>query len=293
MNIKPLSVLISSCLIITACGGSSSTTTTSLNKNYFLTGTVPGTVIEAYCDNGSILSVNSTDNGTNRHPFSLKLPTGLACRIVMITNENDSTKKVVTPIKIMDQQGSSSIAIYSKGKNIDLGYINLSLSRAAMVADSNNDGVEDIPKEVIVSNSDLIVVVLKKDPLDTDNNDIINIYEDSDGDGITNHDDNDDDGDGIADINDNDRDNDGISDNDLDGDGIDNGKDIDDDNDGIIDSEDSDDDNDGVNDNDDLDDDNDGTNDKDDSDNDGKNSNSDSSNDNDDDDDKSDNDGKK
>ncbi|HFC93315.1 MAG TPA: hypothetical protein ENJ51_10950, partial [Leucothrix mucor] len=185
MNIKPLSALISASLLMTACGGgTSSNLQTNNDKSYLLKGTVPGTLIEAYCDDGRVLSVNSTPNGTNNHPFSIKLPTDIACRIVMITNENDNTKKVVTPIKFMDQQGGSSIAIRSKGKDIDLGHIALSLSRNTMTADGNNDGVEDIPKEIIVSNSDLLVVSLKKDPLDTNHDGVINVYEDSDGDRI-------------------------------------------------------------------------------------------------------------
>jgi hypothetical protein len=276
MNIKPLSALISASLLITACGGgSSSNSLTDNDKSYRLTGTVPGTLIEAYCDDGSILSVNSTRDGTNKHPFSIKLPIDIACRIVMITNENDNAKKVVTPIKFMDQQGVSSIAIRSKGKDIDLGHIALSLSRSAMTADGNNDGVEDIPKEIIVSSNDLLVVNLKKDPLDTNHDGVIDVYEDNDGDGIPNHDDKDDDNDGIPDINDNDRNNDGIPDNDLDGDGVKNGKDVDDDNDGIIDSKDTDDDNDGISDKNDSDDDNDGIDDKNDSDHSNKNENDD------------------
>ena len=250
MNIKLLSALISAGLIITACGGGSSTTTppTAENKsNYLIRGTVPGTLIEAYCDDGRIFSVSSTQNGTNKHPFSLRLPTNLACRVVMITNENDPTKKVVTPIKFMNQQGVSSTVIRSNnGIDLVIGHIDLSLSRSEMTADSNNDGVEDLPKEIIITNNDVDIVVLNNDPLDIDGDGIINVYEDTDGDGISNHDDNDDDGDGILDINDNDQDNDGISDNDLDGDGIENDKDEDIDNDGIINSEDNDDDGDGI-----------------------------------------------
>ncbi|RTZ67350.1 MAG: hypothetical protein DSZ29_00980, partial [Aquificaceae bacterium] len=105
MNIKLLSAFISASFIVTACGGGGSSTTSlapTIKNNYLLKGTVPGTLIEAYCDDGSVHSVSSTKNGTSKHPFSLSLPKGLACRIVMITNENDLTKKVVTPIKFMN-----------------------------------------------------------------------------------------------------------------------------------------------------------------------------------------------
>ena len=262
MNIKLLSALISASFIVTACGGGSSTTTSlapTAKNTYLLKGTVPGTLIEAYCDDGSVHSVSSTKNGTSKHPFSLSLPQGLACRVVMITNENDLTKKVVTPIKFMNQQGVASTVIRSdNGKDIDLGHVDLSLSRADMTADSNNDGVEDLPKEIILKNNDVTVVKLSNDPLDKDNDGIVNVYEDDDGDGISNHDDNDDDGDGILDINDNDHNNDGVSDNDLDGDGVTNDKDIDIDNDGISNAKDKDDDNDGIDDSLDRDNDNDG-----------------------------------
>ncbi len=268
MNNKTLYGLISSSLLLTACGGGGSTNIAP-SSTYQITGTVPGTLIEAYCDNGSTYSVKSTQNGTSKHPFSLKLPKNLACRVVMITNEDDAANKVITPIKFIDQQGKTSTIISSKtGGDIDLGNVNLALTRASMTADSNNDGVEDIPKEVILNDADASVIERTTVPLDTDKDGIPNIYEDDDGDGIPNRFDNDDDGDGIPDINDNDHNNDGVNDDDLDGDGIKNKDDVDDDNDGIADSKDNDDDNDGIVDSKDDDDDNDGIKDKDDDNND-------------------------
>ncbi len=265
MKTRLLYSLISSSLVLTACGGGGGGST-ALQSTYLLKGTVPGTQIEAYCDDGSTYSTVSTKNGTSNHPFELKLPQKLACRVVMITNENDPANKVITPIKFMDKNGKSSIAITSNDKDIEVGHIDLKLSRSDMDADDNGDGVEDIPKEIIVLGSTIVVVSKTNDPLDKDNDGIINVYEDDDGDKTPNHDDDDDDGDGIKDINDNDHNNDGISDNDLDGDGVDNGKDVDDDNDGLKDSVDDDDDNDGIKDVDDNDDDNDGVNDQDDAD---------------------------
>ncbi len=260
MNKKILFSLVSSSLLLSACGGGSSSisTPTTSSTTYSLKGTVPGTLIEAYCDNGSIYSVSSTKNGTDKHPFELKLPRNLPCRVVMITNENDPVNKVVTPIKFIDAQGNTSIVISSSAGDIEVGFIDLSLTRSGMTADGNNDGVEDIPKEVIVDDNDIDVVKKTNDPLDADDDGIINVYEDSDGDGMSNHDDNDDDNDGILDINDNDHDNDGVSDDDLDGDGVKNGRDVDDDNDGLTDDIDSDDDGDGIDDDIDTDDDNDG-----------------------------------
>ena len=258
MNNKTLYTLISSSLLLTACGGGGGSANLTPKSTYNLTGTVPGTLIEAYCDDGSTYSVTSTQNNTNKHPFSLSLPKNLACRVVMITNENDPAKRVVTPIKFIDQKGKSSTIISSNGGDIEIGHIALSLSRSGMTADANSDGVEDIPKEVIINDADARVIERATDPLDTNNNGIPNVYEDLDGDGIPNRYDNDDDGDGIKDINDNDRNNDGVNDDDLDGDGITNNIDVDDDNDGLNDNVDNDDDNDGINDAVDNDDDNDG-----------------------------------
>jgi hypothetical protein len=285
-----ITTLLSTSLLLTACGGGGhsddddngrdnddnpavintpdnddlNTPPAGSRSTYLLKGTVPGTLIEAYCDDGSLYSVTSTQNGTSRHPFELSLPKNLPCRVVMITNENDLANKVVTPIKFIDQQGKTSIAITSNGGNIQIGHIDLSISRATINADGNNDGVEDIQTEVIVFDTDLEVIDKNGDPLDRDDDGIVNTYEDNDGDGISNHDDDDDDNDGILDIDDNDRDNDGLSDDDLDGDGVHNNNDVDDDNDGIHDSDDDDDDNDGIRDSDDDDDDNDGIRDSDD-----------------------------
>ena len=269
MNKKILTGLISSSLLLTACGGGGSTSVATPSSTYLLKGTVPGTLIEAHCDDGSVYSVNSTQDGTANHPFELELPNALPCRVVMITNENDVTNKVVTPIKFIDQQGNTSTIISSNGGDIDVGHVDLTLSRAEMDADGNGDGVEDIPKEVIVDDNDVDIIIEANDPLDKDHDGIINVYEDDDGDQIPNHDDDDDDGDGILDINDNDHNNDGINDNDLDGDGIKNGNDVDDDNDGLHDDVDNDDDNDGIEDSIDNDDDNDGIADNDDNDDDG------------------------
>ena len=262
MNNKILYSLISSSLLLTACG-SGSKPDSNVASSYLLKGTVPGTLIEAYCDDGSTYSVSSTKNGTNKHPFELKLPADKACRIVMITNEDDLTKKLVTPIKFKNSQGQSSIAITSHGNDIEIGHVNLALSRTeAGVTDDNADGVKDTPEVVEVADNDINIITKPagSDPLDKDGDDIINVYEDNDGDGIPNHDDDDDDNDGIKDIDDiNDNDvNNQTPDNDLDGDGVENKSDVDDDNDERPDTIDNDDDNDGIEDAKDTDDDNDG-----------------------------------
>ncbi len=245
---------------LAACGGGGGGSTgggvagsVAASGGLTLTGTVPGTLIEAFCDDGSYHVVTSTQNGTNRHPFEIPLPAGLACRIVMITNETDPANRVVTPIKLVKRSGQGGIAVSATGRRIDLGHVDLAMSRLAMRADSNGDGVEDIPREIMLDEDDadeLEIHHRDADPMDTDNDGIVNRYEDDDQDGLANDQDRDDDGNGIDD--------DLENDNDLDDDGIENELDVDDDNDGQRDEDDDDDDNDGHPDEVDEDDDNDG-----------------------------------
>ncbi|KAG1682804.1 hypothetical protein GQR58_010592 [Nymphon striatum] len=256
------SLLISMSLIFAACGGGGNETTKNTNPSTtrVLKGTVPGTLIEAFCEDGSYHSVKSQNNGTSKHPFELRLPINLSCRLVMTTNEEDLLEKVVTPINFTSQFGPSSIA-FKTTNDIDLGFIDLALKRSEMMQDNNQDGVEDIPKDLVLNSTEsqnIEIQILENDPLDTDGDDIINLFEDSDNDKISNYDDDDDDGDGIVDSEDNDHDNDGVSDDDFDHDGIKNSDDIDDDNDSESDEIDDDDDNDGEKDSIDSDDDNDG-----------------------------------
>lgn len=261
-------VMVSAAVMLAACGGGGSSTSsppgTTTSSTFKLQGTVPGTLIEAFCEDGSYYAVNSQENNTTQHPFSLDMPIDVSCRVVMTTNENDPNNKVITPIRFVNAAGVGSTAIKANS-DVGLDFINLALDRADMLSDTNQDGVEDSPKEVILdvaTSQVLSVIPTANDPLDDDNDGIINVYEDDDNDQINNHDDDDDDGDGLLDIYDNDHDNDDISDNDLDGDGITNDQDVDDDNDGLHDSEDNDDDNDGISDSEDSDDDNDGTDDE-------------------------------
>ncbi len=220
--------------ILLGCGGSSTSTTTPDNtiekSTYLVSGTVPGTLIEAFCKDGGYHSVNSTDNGTSNHPFTIELPANIDCKLIMTTNENDpdSTKHIVTPILLND--GTITSSYFQLSKDTDMGNIPLSLT---------GEGVQ-IPLTLAISDDGFQVNEFSYDPLDTDNDNIPNVYEDDDNDGITNIHDEDDDGDGIEDRLDSD------NDKDSDGDGIENDYDNDDDNDGIEDSKDNDDDNDGI-----------------------------------------------
>ncbi len=231
--------MVSAAVLLAACGGGSNVTSSPAKSSFNLTGTVPGTLIEVFCEDGSYYSVNSDNNGTSKHPFALTLPKDTSCRLVMTTNEDDPTNKVITPIKFTNQDGVTSIA-FSSTDDIDLDHVDLALDRSEMTSDTNGDGVEDEPIEVIVDDPSLEVIDEADDPLDDDNDGIIDVYEDDDDDGINNHDDDDDDNDGVKDEDDSD------NDDDHDGDGIKDQEDVDDDNDGLDDDEDDDDDNDGI-----------------------------------------------
>jgi len=250
MNKTILATVISSGLLLTACGGGTNSTTSNLVAQYTLKGNVPGTTIEAYCDDGSFHTVSSDSSvATPEHPFSLSsLPVNTPCRVVIITHPvgeiPTDANKVVTPVEFQDANGTVSLGVTSTGGDVDLGnsLMQVNLTR---VNDANNDGVLDIidTKQVVALNDNdatVGVAVGITDPFDINGNGIVNAYEDTDGDGILNHDDDDANGNGIVDTQET-----NIGD-DLDGDGVPNSKDVDIDNDGIKNINDPDIDNDGI-----------------------------------------------
>lgn len=263
MKKQHISIVLTS-ILLSACSGEvaqepstvTTSTTTSTPTAYSISGTVPGTLIEAICKDGSKYSVYSTDDNTSEHPFTLTIPKDLNCKLIMTTNEKDTnaSNHIVTALSFNDLNSS----YFALSGDTDIGNIPLRTSGVG--------GVETL--QHIVNDSSISINKFTFDPLDEDNDGIPNIYEDDDNDGAYNKDDDDDDGDGILDTHDDDHkddtDGDGISnaqDLDDDGDGIEDSKDDDKDNDGQEDSIDEDDDNDGINDSDDDDDNNDGIND--------------------------------
>ena len=250
------SVLVSA-LVLAGCGGSSNTddVVSAINSSSTVSGTVPGTLIEAFCTDGSYYFVKSTDNNTTEHPFEIEVPSTVSCSLVMTTNEDNSTSRVVTQIGMITPNTSGTL--FTATADIDLGHIPLAMD-PSNINDINGDHVSDDILSIQVDGTSLVVEL--ENPLDDDADGLVNVYEDYDDDGVSNYYDHDDDNDGIDDIYDTDNDGDDIegNDNDLDGDGISNDTDVDDDNDGLDDSVDSDDDNDGIDDYLDSDDDNDG-----------------------------------
>lgn len=144
-----LAILVTSTLLA-ACGdggggsdGGGSTASVTSASTATITGTVPGTRIEAFGDNGAYYAVNSTDNGTSRHPFSMEVPAGLGLRIVMTTNEG-SADEVISPIGFRDNTTQVHTRfMLGAGDRIDLGYIPLAMSRAGAAGDVDGDGDND------------------------------------------------------------------------------------------------------------------------------------------------------
>lgn len=214
---------LASALILVGCGGGSSSTDTALastNSLSKISGTVPGTLIEAFCADGSYYKVTSTDNGTDEHPFEIEVPSTVSCSLVMTTNENDEAKKVITQIGVITSDANGTL--FTASGDINLGNIPLAMDPSE-INDTNGDHVSDDILNIHVDG--ISIVVELENPLDDDDDGLVNVYEDDDNDGIYNRDDEDDDGDHEIDI-----------DNDLDDDGIDDEDDVDDNNDGFVDT---------------------------------------------------------
>jgi len=238
-RISTLSLLLPALLVLAGCNASDATNDSANNNYTVLEGTVPGTLIEAFCEDGSYYFVHSTDNGTDEHPFSLAIPKSHDCHLVMTTNEDDNSTRVITPIRINTTAADGS-RFRGLSDTADLGHIPLAMDRTE-INDATGDGVSDDLWDVPVADNELEVVILPSgsDPMDSDGDGIINLYEDDDGDGSFNREDSDDDNDGIDDVDDNDTNGDGIEDPiDSDGDGISDEADSDDNNDAIPDTED-------------------------------------------------------
>ncbi len=188
------SLLALSIAMLAGCGGEGDEDTTegSTVSTFTLSGTVPGTRIEVFGDNGSYYTTNSVDNGTQSHPFSIELPSNIGLRLVMVTSEESPTDYVVTPIAFDDGKGGvTSVFLGAPKQTVDLGYVDLPLTRAdAAAKDSNGDGVLDAPLDVAPP-AGLIPLPeethLAAKTLDQDLDGIINVYDhDVDGDGIDN-----------------------------------------------------------------------------------------------------------
>ncbi len=226
-------------LAVTGCGtGDNDVVTDTSNTSgattglYKLSGTVPGTIIEAFCENGYYQQVGSEQNGAAEHPFSISLPTNSRCQVVMTMNETDVANKTVTPVGFSGNQIIGfAISAEKDGADIDIGFVDLPTSPTdPKMLDSDGDHIRDEPLSHTLPDLAVQQLQVHKEAfaVDPDADGIPNHYDaDDDNDGIPDRDDDDDDGDGIADSDERDRDWDGVDDRD----------DVDDDNDGVADDD--------------------------------------------------------
>jgi len=133
-------------LVFTSCSSSDEASNTPYNDskdNNFtvLRGSVPGTLIEAICDDNKNFATNSEQIGS-QHPFALEIETGLSCRLLMTTNEG-TADNIITNISFTENNvtGDSFVAL---AHNINLGYIPLETVKSNIV-DDNNDSIVDTP----------------------------------------------------------------------------------------------------------------------------------------------------
>jgi len=129
------------------CGETSDETNDSIDNNFtILRGTVPGTLIEAVCEDSNTYSTTSIKDGTDKHPFELTIPKHLKCELIMTTNEESEAAKVVTPIRFVTSEGNSTL-FEAVDDIVNLGYVDLAVRRIDII-DTNNDGVSDVALEI-------------------------------------------------------------------------------------------------------------------------------------------------
>lgn len=208
--------LIAIPFIIGCDGGSTTTTNQKHTKNTVkITGSVPGTLIEAFCQDGTYVKVSSTKNGTSKHPFEIDIPQDTACKLMMTTNEESDENRVITEIGFTN--GGDKGTTLSTNGDLDLDYIPLAMEYASIV-DSDGNHVADEPMHVTVSTKAQMKIT-NTPVFDRDNNNLLDAYEDDDNNGVVNAYE-DDDNDNIPNIKDDDNHNnypDYIEDDDNDG----------------------------------------------------------------------------
>jgi len=175
-------------------------------------GTVPGTIIHAFGDDGSYYRTETNPADPAPRPFFLSVKPGIGYRLVL---EEGS---VLYPVTFDSGHGGTTNRFYMSlvGTALDLGNVTLSSGRAT--PEKNPLDYVDTDGDRIVDRADPDFTLLVDDPLDADGDGVPNALEPghvpAPGDA---------DGDGIADAQDMDMDNDGLqnaSDPDADGNGV-------------------------------------------------------------------------
>lgn len=197
--IKYLPLALAS-VLLAACGTSGTTTPAGFAS---ISGTVPGTKIEAFCDNGSYYVTHSDKTKGNtttppRHPFSLTMPAGVGCHIVMTMNDdNPGVTDVVQPIGFKNKAGKiETRLVLGAGNKVVLGNVNLyKTSQAATdvgltvktVIDGSNQSVDVLDKPFVLDDH---ATTGAKNPLETadaDNNGVPDMKDDPATDGQEMH----------------------------------------------------------------------------------------------------------
>lgn len=152
---KVLIILVLGILISSCGGGEGSSNTTAVSTNFSISGTVPGTIIEAYGDNGSYYKVSSDNNGSTMHPFTLTLKSGVEYSLFMTVNEN-TAEAITTPIYFDNNGTPTSIFTSTANQEINFGHLPLYTSKTDAHGagdDTDNDGVLDDGKYYLISNA--------------------------------------------------------------------------------------------------------------------------------------------
>lgn len=149
-------------ILFIGCGGdskNSDATNDSKDNNFtIIRGTVPGTLIEAICENNKYFATNSVQNGTSQHPFELQIEAGLSCKMQMTTNEGTS-QNIITHISF-EENNATGETFKAIAHNINIGYIDLPLDK---------NTIQDVNNDSIVDTSYLLTIVQYVDVLDVDN----------------------------------------------------------------------------------------------------------------------------
>ena len=169
----------SALLLLAGCGGGGSLLADGgIIGTGSIIGTVPGTIIEAYGEQGEYFWTSSEINGTDNHPFLLEeLPAGVGLYLVMIINE-DTENEIIMPISFQDKQGEVLARIVLlENQEIDLGHIPLYMNCGDIPPDVDPDGDCFLDKPFMLDEGMGSHNPLKQ--MDADN-DGINDYDDPD-----------------------------------------------------------------------------------------------------------------
>jgi len=170
-------LVLTALLLLAGCGSGGMLADGGIIGTGTIVGTVPGTRIEAYLENGDYFETHSEINDTDKHPFLLELPAEVGFYLVMIMNE-DSENEVILPIGFQGNNGELlARIILTTGQEIDLGHIPLYRNCSEVPPDSDPDADCILDKPFILNENQGSKNPLRE--MDADN-DGLNDYEDPD-----------------------------------------------------------------------------------------------------------------